>query len=393
VVPVTGLLSGAVLALGLAAAVAIALLWIVALARGLAARWRPPLRISPPEAWPTVTVIIPAWQEQGTLEGCLASHELVSYPRWDVVVVAGGDDGTLEIARAHASGRPNVTVIEQPPGGKPAALNAGVAVASGDVVVLLDADSRVKPGWLRALVAPIDRVIWATSGRPVASRDTPVTRVEELERVAAYEVRQQTVLQGSGSIAIERAALVAVGGFDPNAYADDWELDARVALRGGVRAYCHDAVVVTERPATLAEFWTNELRWRRAHLRSLGRVGGYFLGSPGVALANVYPYVASWTLFALAVATGAAAVAGATDIARSAAALLGIGAAAVAAQRLTLPIEVVAFTRDRRWLGSTPAMLALLGVTVVACLVASISMRRATLRFKGPRPMRPEVRT
>jgi hypothetical protein len=38
-------------------------------------------------------------------------------------------------------------------------------------------------------------------------------------------------------------------------------------------------------------------------------------------------------------------------------------------------------------------MLALLGVTVVACLVASISMRRATLRFKGPRPLRPEVRT
>jgi cellulose synthase/poly-beta-1,6-N-acetylglucosamine synthase-like glycosyltransferase len=280
---------------------------------------------------------------------------------------------------------PNCRVIQQQPLGKPAALNAGLAAASGSVVVLLDADSTVTRDWLRELVAPLDAVTRASTGNYLPSRLTPVSRVEQMERIVAYEIRRAPILQGSGSIAIARDLIDELGGFAVDAYADDWHLDARLAMRGVERRFCPGAMLRTERPATFREYWRNELRWRRAHLISLFQLHAYFFGDVWLAFGSLYPYLAAWGMVLVPQLAVFAGALGYPQVAMTALLLWGIGIVWVLLQRLTLVIEVVAFTRDARWLRDAWVPPVLFAMTLMASWVASLTTGRATMRFKGPR--------
>ena len=373
--------------LGVAAALAcgsVAQMCVTAWLRAVEARERPRFEPPPRTHWPTVSVVVPAWCERTVLTACLEALARVDYPSWELIVVAGGDDGTLELAREATRDLPRATVLEQGPLGKPAALNAGIRSSTGEVVVLVDADSIVTPGWLRALVRPLRGEVRATTGNPSPSRSTPVSRVELMERVVVYDVRRAPILQGAGSIAIDRALLDELAGFPLDAYADDWDLDARLAVRGISRGYAPDATLTTERPSTFREYWRNEVRWRRAHLISLFALPEYFFRDAGAALRSLYPYLVAW---AWAVLTAAAI--GMSLIGwRGAPTVIGlwvIAALWILAQRLALVVQVVAYTRDRRWLDDAWAASALFVITLVAACVSSLTMNRATLQFKGPR--------
>jgi glycosyltransferase involved in cell wall biosynthesis len=105
----------------------------------------------------TVSVVIPALNEVGSL-----AWVLEQLPTWvsEVVLVDGlSTDGTEALARAV---RPDVVVVHQPQLGKGAALRAGFAAASGDIVVMIDADGSTDPRemarFVEALVAGADFV-------------------------------------------------------------------------------------------------------------------------------------------------------------------------------------------------------------------------------------------
>jgi len=340
------------------------------------------------EHWPSVSVIVPAWRERGTLEASLRSLAGVDYPDWETIVVAGGDDGTYEAALEGIRALGRARVILQEPLGKPAALNAGLSVASGEVVVLLDADSHVEPGWLRALVAPLDGSCRATTGRAVPTRLTAITRGEQMERIAWYEILGQTTLQGAASIAIDKALIEELGGFPPDSYADDWELDARVAARGIDRAYCRDAVVLTERPSTLREYWRNEIRWRRAHLASLIRFRDYFFGDALTGLKSLYPYVLAWGGAAISAVAVVIVSIGSPDERAGAIGFWAIAIAWLLLRRSSLPVAVAAYTGDRRWLRDLWVPPVLFGITMLASIWGTVTLRRVTLDFKGPRSIR-----
>lgn len=362
--------------------------WSVAAAyrRGRAAReadhWPAP---PPPDRWPEATVIVPAWKERGTVEILMRSLRALDYPAWEAVVVAGGPDGTYEAARA-AAGDPRITVIEQRPRGKNGALNDGLAFARGEVIAILDADAQIGPGWLRAMVAPLCAGAAASTGTYFPLRPTPFALHGQMEKIAVNEIRGQVFLQGSGGIALRREVIEAIGGFPEDVLVGvDWDLDARVAMAGFPRAYCPGAVIHTERPATLAEWWHNDVRWRRAHLASLFRLRQHFLGTPRAALGNLYPYLLGWLCVGATLLAAASAVA-APPPARQA--ILSAWATLVAWAGLSpvaLAVEVAAFTGDPRWLrlAWTPSLL--WGVTLAAACTASLTPGAATMHFKGPR--------
>src|ERR1051326_4243701 len=87
-----------------------------------------------------VSVVIPALNEADNLP-----HVLPRIPRWvhEVLVVDGNStDGTAEIAEALL---PDVRIVRQSGRGKGDALRAGFASATGDVIVMLDADGSMNP--------------------------------------------------------------------------------------------------------------------------------------------------------------------------------------------------------------------------------------------------------
>ncbi len=91
-------------------------------------------------AEPKVSVVIPTLNEAKNLP-----FVLPYIPSWvyEVIIVDGhSTDNTVEVAR---SLRPDVVIVEETKRGKGAALRAGFAAASGDVIVMLDADGSMSP--------------------------------------------------------------------------------------------------------------------------------------------------------------------------------------------------------------------------------------------------------
>ncbi len=116
---------------------------------------------------PTVSVVVAARNEAARLPGRIVNLLEQEYPiPIEIIVVSNGStDGT---AKALARFGDRVRLIELPRGGKPPALNAGVAAAGGDIVVFADARQRFAPNALRALVSNFaDPSVGAATGELV----------------------------------------------------------------------------------------------------------------------------------------------------------------------------------------------------------------------------------
>ena len=134
---------------------------VAVFARHHARRWR---RQPSRPFMPSVSVIVPAFNEAAGIARAVESLARGDYPAHEVVVVDDGStDGTGEIVES--LDLPRVRVLRQPNAGKAAALSAGVAVASGEVIVTVDADTVFEDQTLRRVVEPFaDGAVGAAAG-------------------------------------------------------------------------------------------------------------------------------------------------------------------------------------------------------------------------------------
>jgi cellulose synthase/poly-beta-1,6-N-acetylglucosamine synthase-like glycosyltransferase len=111
--------------------------------------------ISSDRSWPSVSVVLAAHNEAARLPSRVANLLAQRYPgNLELIVVSDGStDGT---AAALAPFTDRIVLLEIPHGGKPLALNAGVARARGEVVVFADARQSFAPPAIRNLVANLD---------------------------------------------------------------------------------------------------------------------------------------------------------------------------------------------------------------------------------------------
>jgi cellulose synthase/poly-beta-1,6-N-acetylglucosamine synthase-like glycosyltransferase len=113
----------------------------------------PPAADPAPAPPPTVTLIVPAYDEEEVIAAKVANALVLDYPRERLRVVVASDgssDATAERARAAGAD----LVLELPPGGKVAALNAAAEVADSELLAFSDANSEWAPDALRRLVEP-----------------------------------------------------------------------------------------------------------------------------------------------------------------------------------------------------------------------------------------------
>lgn len=100
---------------------------------------------------PTISVVIPAYQEAGYIDRCIRSLVQGSWPvdRLEVLVADGGStDGTREKVAAWAAQCPAVRLIDNPDRFTPQALNRGIRAATGEIVAILGAHAEADAGWL-----------------------------------------------------------------------------------------------------------------------------------------------------------------------------------------------------------------------------------------------------
>ena len=340
-----------------------------------------------PSVWPFVSIIIPAGKDRVTLQTCLDTVTRLDYPVYEAIVVAGGGDGTFESAVACAASDPRLQVIEQLPKGKNAALNQGLECARGEILVFLDADSEVAPGWLKSLVRGLGGEADATTGNYFPRQLTPVSLLGDIAKVAEYEVRGRVILQGSGGIAMRRAALTALGSFPEVRVSSDWDLDARVQLGGLRKAFAPEAVISTHRPQTVREWWRNELRWRRLHLLSLLRLRRRVFDDPVSIARHLLPYAVAWGVALITGLSLLAAFLTRGHLRRSLPQIALLVAGASLLRELAAVIEVFAYKPARRLLPAFAFSPLLTALGWAACLIASLTPRSVKLQFKGARQL------
>ena len=243
------------------------------------APWLWNLRPPDPEPWPSLSVVIPARDEAATVEAAMASRCGEDYPAMDLLLVDDrSTDGTSAIADRLAAGEPRLRVLHLdalPPGwlGKVHALQRGVEAATGDWVLLTDADVHLAPGTLRRAVAHCEEQ--GLDFLAVVPRLRPVSLLLDATLVVFLQILcmglrhravadpQSPVGMGSGSFTLVRRSMLLEQGLLERVrleVADDLALGlaAKAAgLRGGV-LLGGDAVQVTFYPSLWAMFRGSE---------------------------------------------------------------------------------------------------------------------------------------
>ncbi|WP_201776797.1 bifunctional polysaccharide deacetylase/glycosyltransferase family 2 protein [Streptacidiphilus anmyonensis] len=214
------------------------------------------------------TVIVPAYNESAGIEAAVRSLVAQDHPVEILVVDDGSTDGTADLAES--LGLPGVRVIRKENGGKPSALNTGIAEASFDLLVMVDGDTVFEPDTVRHLVQPFaDPRVGAVSGNAkVVNRGGLLGRWQHIEYVVGFNLDRRlfdlaecmpTVPGAVG--AFRRGALERVGGVSEETLAEDTDLTMALCRDGWRVVYEEDAVAWTEAPASLGALWRQRYRW------------------------------------------------------------------------------------------------------------------------------------
>ncbi|GAA0347315.1 bifunctional polysaccharide deacetylase/glycosyltransferase family 2 protein [Streptomyces blastmyceticus] len=230
-----------------------------------------------PQPQARVSAVIPAHNEQETIAFCVRALLDGGCPDIDIVVV---DDGSTDdtAAAARTVTDPRVRVVTQPNQGKPAALNAGVAHAVHDVVLMVDADTVIAPGAVARLAAAMDDPsVGAVAGNTkVANRKGLLPLWQHLEYVMSFGLERRLFdLAGAsptvpGAIgAFRRSALASCGGISADTLAEDTDIAMALCRAGWRVVYRSDAHARTHVPTTIQDLWHQRHRWAYGTLQSI----------------------------------------------------------------------------------------------------------------------------
>jgi cellulose synthase/poly-beta-1,6-N-acetylglucosamine synthase-like glycosyltransferase/peptidoglycan/xylan/chitin deacetylase (PgdA/CDA1 family) len=218
---------------------------------------------------PSVSVIVPAYNEQVGIERAIRSLLASEYPDLEVVVVDDGStDSTASIVADVAADR--LQLVRQDNAGKASALNTGVGFSRGEVVVMVDGDTVFEPETIRTLVLPFaDERVGAVAGNTkVGNRGGLLGRWQHIEYVVGFNLdrRMYEVLQCTPTVpgaigAFRRDALVEVGGVSGDTLAEDTDLTLAIGRTGRRVVYAEEARAWTEAPSTLSGLWRQRYRW------------------------------------------------------------------------------------------------------------------------------------
>ncbi len=179
-----------------------------------------------PTAVGKLSVIIPAINEEMNLQRALASVGSPSDILEVIVVDAGSSDHTVDIARRHGC----KVFLGNP--GRANQMNAGAAIATGEHLLFLHADTRLPANYR----VEIDRVL-ATSVACGAFRlqiDAPVLAFRMVESGVAFRSRLLQMPYGDQALFFRSADFYAQNGFKQMSIMEDYELVARMRETGRI---------------------------------------------------------------------------------------------------------------------------------------------------------------
>lgn len=249
-------------------------------------RLRKPPPPAPPDFKPSVTVMVPAFNEETVIEQTVRSLLASDYSPLRIIVVDDGSkDRTADVVREKfaseiASGK--VLLLTRPNSGKAGALNHGLEETDDDIYVGIDADTVIAPNAISLLVPHFaDPTVGAVAGNAkVGNRVNLWTRWQALEYITSqnFERRALNVFGAvsvvPGAIGAWRTSAVrAAGGYHTDTVAEDADLTMSL-LEKGWRVVNEDrALAFTEAPTTANGLMRQRFRWSFGILQAVWKHG------------------------------------------------------------------------------------------------------------------------
>jgi glycosyltransferase involved in cell wall biosynthesis len=219
---------------------------------------------------PMVSVVICAYNAERTMHACLESLRKLHYPNFEVVIV---DDGSRDRTAEIAKGFPEFRLIRQPNKGLSVARNVGMQAARGEIIAYTDSDCVVDPHWLTMMVRAMQERGFDGCGGP---NYAPHENGRLAACVAASPGAPCHVLVGPDraehlagcNMVFRKAALLSVGGFDPQftSAGDDVDICWRLLDAGFSLGYCPPAFVWHFRRNTVRAYYGQQRGYGRAEV-------------------------------------------------------------------------------------------------------------------------------
>ncbi len=218
---------------------------------------------------PFASVIIPAWNEEKSVERTMNSILNSDYPSFEVIFVDDGStDKTYEIAKKYEKDD-RIKVFTKENGGKATALNLGIKYAKGDVIFSMDADTIVDKRAMRRMVRYFkdEDVMSVTPAMLIDRPNTIMRRVQQIEYVLGVFLRKvfatlNAIYIAPGAFTVYRKSFFdKYGGYDVGNITEDMELALRIQSKGYKTENAPNAVIHTTGPPNFKTLRKQRVRW------------------------------------------------------------------------------------------------------------------------------------
>ena len=231
------------------------------------------------KSYPKISVIIPAYNEEkviaNTIEGLLETK----YPKKEIIFVDDGStDNTLKIASEY---KDQIKVLHKENGGKATALNYGIQYSTGEIIVIVDADTIIGRQSLKEIVKgfEVNEHVAAVAGNiKVRNKMNLITKCQALEYITGIQiVRRAFDVFGSITIvpgalgAFKRSYLTEAGAYGKDTIVEDFDQTIKLLKAGLITQGSAKATAYTEAPNTLRDFIAQRKRWYRGNIQVLKR--------------------------------------------------------------------------------------------------------------------------
>jgi cellulose synthase/poly-beta-1,6-N-acetylglucosamine synthase-like glycosyltransferase len=223
-------------------------------------------------SYPTVTIIVPCWNEEKTLRKTIQSIFSLSYPKDKLKIILiddGSTDKTWNIM-SQFEDIDNVKVMQKENGGKYTAINLGLQNTETEFVGCLDADSFVHPEALKRIMSYFESDLSTMAVAPSIIVNTPMSiiqRAQKAEYDMAVYIKKMLGFLGAIHVTPGPFTIFRKKVFDdlgPYRHAHNTE-DMEIAFRMQKNNYkieqSNDAYVYTNAPKTVGKLFRQRLRW------------------------------------------------------------------------------------------------------------------------------------
>ncbi len=232
-----------------------------------------PSRLTP-HASPLLTIVIPTLNEAPGIVSFLQPLQRLRERGVELILADGGSDDSTVVAASALVDRALTA-----PRGRALQMNAGAALAGGDVLLFLHADARLPDDAERLILDGL-----RGSGRRWGRFDVRLSGAATMLRVVEWMMNQRSrltgVATGDQGLFVERGLFDEIGGFPAIALMEDIALSAMLKRHGLPLCLAQNVVASSRR-------WEKRGIWRTIALMWRLRLA-YFLGAEPARLAEIY---------------------------------------------------------------------------------------------------------